>query len=404
LLRACYDAGLESKLKFHSHLVSRRSFLSVASVLAACGPKRAPRYEAWLFIASASENAVVVADLSSFRRTGAIGLGAAPDQVVSARGVVFAVCNDSQSIVRIDPVRQVITGRISIGGKISGAALTTGGDFLVVATSQPSSLVLIDVVKGAIARQVSLPGAPTGIDAAGAQVAVLLASGSGKTPSASVARVNIVDGRLLGSSLIGPGVLTALGYRRDGRAIFVAATDARQIVTLDSDTGNILARLPVPIRPARFCTDGTGGQVFVTGADREDQLVILSPYQNQVDQSLYGGRSPYGMAVAPARNLLFLTNPEAGGVTIVAIETRAVAASIRTGGKPIEVLVASENGSDEEYAFVVDGETGDVSVIHIPTVLKRGGDTLIAEPPKPLFAVFHGGQAPRSAVIVNYPG
>src|ERR1019366_382333 len=107
-------------------------------------------------------------------------------------------------------------------------------------------------------------------------------------------------------------------YRRDGETLFAAASDSRQIVSLDAATGAVLARLPVPIRPARFCVDGTGGQVFVTGADRDAQLMIFSPFQNQVDQTLYAtGHALFGMAVAPIRGLLFLSNPDAGEVTIV---------------------------------------------------------------------------------------
>jgi DNA-binding beta-propeller fold protein YncE len=165
-----------------------------------------------------------------------------------------------------------------------------------------------------------------------------------------------------------------------------------------------LARLPVSIRPSRYCVSGDGGQVFITGADREGQLVIFSPYQNQVDQTLYAGRALFGMAVAPVRNLLFLSNPAAGDVAILDIDTRRPAGSIRTGGSPREILIApsADPSAPEEYAFVVDGDSGDVSVIHIPTVLHKSGDAFIAEPPKPVFAVFHGGALPQSAVIVPY--
>ena len=206
-----------------------------------------------------------------------------------------------------------------------------------------------------------------------------------------------------GVSEIDAGAVGALGYRKDGETIYTAATDARQVISVDSASGAILARLPVPIRPARFCVDGSGGQVFVTGADSDPQLVIFSPYQNQVDQTLYAGHALFGMAVAPVRKLLFLSDPDAGEVTILWIDTRHMAASIRTGGKPGEILIASApDGGPEEYAFVVDGDSGDVSVIHIPVVLHKPGDAFISEPPKPVFAVFHGGADPQSAVIIPY--
>lgn len=387
---------LNLRLNLRPYRVSRRTFLAAASTLAACSRKRAPRYQAWLFVASAAERAVVVSDLSSFRRSGSIALDAPPDQVLSVRGKLFAVCPDTSRIVQIDPVERKILGKIEVSGKIVSVCLTTDGNYLAVATTGPDALVLVDTNTSQLARNTPLPAAPQAVAAATKQVAVLL-----EAKATLLARVSVPDGALLGVSPLGAGSVAALGYRSDGETIFTAAPDAMQIVSLDAASGAVLARLPVPIRPARFCVDGSGGQVFVTGADSEPQLVIFSPYQNQVDQTLYAGHALYGMAVAPVRNLLFLSNPDAGDVTILSIESRHVISSIRTGGKPREILIAPSTGP-EEYAFVVDADTGDVSVIHIPVVLHKPGDAFIAEPPKPVFAVFHGGADPQSAVIVPY--
>ncbi len=347
-------------------------------------------------MASVAEKAVVVADLAEFRRSGSIALDSAPDQVLSASGKLYAVCNASQSIIRIDPGRRIVIGKTAVGATLAGAALTSDGKYLAVATSQPPGLVLIDTSTDQVKLRTALPAVPHAIATSGAQVAV--------TMDSQVARIRIPEGVVLGVSAIGAGSLSSLEYRKDGETIFVTATDARQIVSIDAMTGTVLARLPVPIRPARFCVDGSGGQVFVTGADHDPQLVIFKPYQNEVDQTLYAGHALFGMAVAPNRNLLFLSNPEAGGVTILYIDSRKIAATIRTGGNPREILIAASDDSTtpEEYAFVVDGDTGDVSVIHIPAVLHKPGDPFIAEPPKPVFAVFHGGVSPQSAVIIPY--
>lgn len=389
------------QLHLRPYPVSRRTFLAGLSTLAACSRKRAPRYQAWLFVASAAERAVVVGDLSSFRRSGVIPLGAAPNQVLSVRGKLFAVCPDSRQIVQINPTERSIVGHAEVTGKIAGVCLTADGNYLVAATTEPDALVLIsvgsnDTTRNQLVRRTPLPAPPRAVAASGAQAAVLL-----ETNATSLARVSVPDGALLGVSAIEAGTVTALDYRKDGETIFTAAPDAMQLVSLSAASGAVLVRLPVPIRPARFCVDGDGGQVFVTGANREPQLVIFSPYQNQVDQTVYAGHALYGMAVAPVRDYLFLSNPDAGYVTILDIYKRHVVSSIRTGGKPGEILIAPSSGP-EEYAFVVDADTGDVSVIHIPAVLHKPGDAFIAEPPRPIFAVFHGGANPQSAVIVPY--
>ncbi len=402
----CYDSVLGLPLTFRAALTSRRTFvanaLATAASLAGCGRRRAQRYRAFLYIASGAENAIVISDLANFRRAGSIPMGAKPTQILSARGKVFAICAASQAVLHIDPAHHAVRARITVGGPIAGAALTTGADYLVVARTEPPALVLVDTATAKIVRHTNLPGIPQAIAASDTQAAVVLANGS--SGASSIARVHIPGGELLSVATPGAGLLSALDYRSDGRTIFAAAPEQKQIVTMDAVSGSILARLPVPIRPGRFCTDGTGGQVFVTGAPHEDQLVIFSPYQNQIDQTLYAGRAPYGMTVAPTWNLLFLTSPEAGVVTVIDIATRGIKASIRTGGSPREILIAASGKDPEEYAFAVDSDSGEVAVIHIPVVMERNGDAVIAAAPKPVFTVFHGGADPQSAVIVPYEG
>ena len=147
----------------------------------------------------------------------------------------------------------------------------------------------------------------------------------------------------------------------------------------------------MPIAPSRFCFNGDGGQMFVTGVG-EDAVAIVSPFQNEVDQTILAGRTPYAMAVSEARNLLFVTNMESGDLTILDIETRSRAASVHVGENPGDVLLTP----DGEYALVIDRRTGNVSVVRITTVLDRKVRT------KPLFTVFPTAADARSAIIVPF--
>jgi hypothetical protein len=130
---------LNLRLNLRHYPVSRRTFLAGLSTLAACSRKRAPRYQAWLFMASAAERAVVVSDLSSFRRSGSIPLGAVPDQVLSVRGRLFAVCAESRNIVRIDPTQRTIIGKTEFPGTIVSVCLTMDGNRIRLSWSIPET-------------------------------------------------------------------------------------------------------------------------------------------------------------------------------------------------------------------------------------------------------------------------
>lgn len=136
--------------------------------------------------------------------------------------------------------------------------------------------------------------------------------------------------------------------------------------------------------------------MFVTGAGA-DVVAIVSPYQNEVAETILAGRTPYAMAVSGRRNMLFVTNPGSGDLTILDIESRGVFASVHVGEMPGEVLLTP----DGEYALVLDQRSGNVSVVRLSTVLDRKNRT--SSPPSPLFTVFPTAADARSAVIVPYP-
>jgi YVTN family beta-propeller protein len=186
-------------------------------------------------------------------------------------------------------------------------------------------------------------------------------------------------------------------FRKDGKTILAGATADREIIAIDAQTGHLLTRLPLPLTPSRLCLNLSGGEMFVTGKG-EDSLAIVSSFQNEVEQTILAGRTPLAMAVSDRRNLLFVTNPESGDLTIIDIETRRVAVSVHVGENPGEILLTP----DEEYALVLDQRSGNVSVVRITTVLDHKIKT--NSPPSPLFTVFATAADARSAIIVPFPG
>ena len=140
------------------------------------------------------------------------------------------------------------------------------------------------------------------------------------------------------------------------------------------------------------------GVHYVTGPG-EDSVVIVSTFQNEVEETILAGRMPGAMAVSERRNLLFVTNPESGDLTILDIENRNLAASVHVGENPGEVLLTP----DDEYALVMDRRSGNVSVVRITTVLGNEGVRARLKT-KPLFTVFPTAPDARSAVIVPFAG
>jgi YVTN family beta-propeller protein len=366
---------------------SRRALLA-GLMASACSRRRAARYHGWLFVAGGAEKCVAVADLAFFRRITTIPLGQAPDQMFHSGSRVFAICREGQALVEIDPKQLRVSGKIGLPGKPMAASLEPGGLTAIILTEEPNLLLAVDLMKRRVVRRLALPGAASHLDVyrgqGRAQAALTVPSRN------SILIIDPAELKVTGASDVGVPCET-LRFRRDGKTILAGAAAARQIVSIDSATGRLLARLPMPIAPSRFCFNGDGGQMFVSGAG-EDAVAIVSPFQNEVDQTILAGRTPYAMAVSESRNLLFVTNMESGDLTILDIETRARAASVHVGENPGDLLLTS----DDEYALVIDRRTGNVSVVRITTVLDRKVRT------KPLFTVFPTAADARSAIIVPF--
>jgi YVTN family beta-propeller protein len=200
----------------------------------------------------------------------------------------------------------------------------------------------------------------------------------------SIVRVALPQMKVLGETAAGVPCQPVV-FRSDGKTILAGATAAKQVITIDADSGALLVRLPLPLAPTRFCFNPDGGQMFVSGAG-EDSVAIVSPYQNEMGETMLAGRTPGAMAVSAPQNLLFVANAGSGDLTILDIETRHLAASVHVGGNPAEVLITP----DGEYALVLDGQAGNVAVVRIATVLDHKVRT------KPLFTVFPMAAGARS--------
>jgi YVTN family beta-propeller protein len=361
--------------------ISRRTLL-VSAAAAACGRKPGKRYQGWLFVSSAAERAIIVANLADFRRMTTVPLPASPNQLFHSPAGVFASSLDGRALIGVDLSTLHVQSRIGLNGRPIVMRLLQGGEAAVAALDDPPALVVADLVRRRVSARLPLPAAPADLDVNGDR-AVLSIPARG-----AILRVSIDHWRTEGITDIGEPCGT-VRFRNDGRTILGGAPAAHEIVILDAASGVLLARLPLPISPRRFCFNADGGQMFVTG-EGEDTVAIVDPYQNEVGETMLAGRTPHAMAVSERMNLLFVTNYESGDLTILDIYSRRLSASVHVGENPGEVLITP----DGEYALVVDQRSGNVSVVRVTTVLDHKVRI------KPLFTVFPTAADPQSAIIV----
>lgn len=356
---------------------------------AACSRKLGTRYNGWLLVAGGAAKTVAVADLNNFRPMVRIALPLAPDQLIPAGARVYAVCREGGALIEIGLDDLKVTGRIDPGGKPLAVKVLEGGKSALVALAEAGgkadagALVLVDLASRQVKARLALSGPAGDLDVNGNSAAVSVPSKN------QLVRVSLPELKVAGVTETGAPCQTVL-FRKDGKTILAGAPSTREVVTVDAVTGSLLARLPVAVAPARFCFNPDGGQMFVTGPGA-DVVAIISPYQNEVGETMLAGRTPAAMAVADQRNLLCVTNAESGTLTILDIDTRHLSASVQVGETPGEVIVTP----DGEYALVVGRTSGSVAVVRLATVLDKKVKT------KPLFTVFPTARDARAAIVVG---
>lgn len=324
-----------------------------------------------------------MANLAQFRRVTAIPLPHAPDQLAWSRNRVFALSREGSGLFEINPGRFEIAGRMNLPGKPVSFRILPEGDTAVVVTDAPA-LLRVDLTRRRVTGNLPLPSQPGGIAVNGTLLAVTLPARN------SILRVALPQMKPVGETSTVVPCETVI-FRNDGKTILAGAQAARQVIAADAESGALLVRLPVPVSPSRFCFNPDGGQMFVSGPG-EDSVAIVSPYQNEVGETMLAGRTPGAMAVSATQNLLFVANRASGDLTILDIDTRHLAASVHVGGNPGEVLLTP----DGEYALALDTQSGNVAVVRISTVLDHKVRT------KPLFTVFPMAANAHSAVIVPF--
>jgi DNA-binding beta-propeller fold protein YncE len=347
-----------------------------------------------MFVSSAAERGVAVADLSNFRRMQTIALNASPCALIRTGSGVGAVCADPAVAVRIDPAQMSVVSRLRLPARPLSAVPSPDGSQIAILASEPDCVIILDANLTRILGKIPLPGRGEAIDVWQDEAHTESRAAVSVPTAQSIVRISLSERRSIGHTETG-AFGSPLRFRFDGKELLAGDTGRRQVICMDWQTGRLLARLPVGIQPKHFCYAANGGQLFVTGPGG-DFVAIVAPYQYEVYETIPAGRSPGPMAVSAPQNLLLVANPENGDLTLLDIETRQLAASVHVGDTTGEVLVTP----DGEYALIVSKDSGAVAVIRLTTVLNRGENALTARGIKPLFTVFPMTTAPGPALIV----
>lgn len=361
-------------------MTSRRALLTLP-LLAACGKKPGTGYRGFAYVASAEEPSLVAIDLQSFSVKSRIPLPGPASHLISRSGRLFALIPSKNLIEVLDARTRSHVASLKLPGAPLTAVNHASGLWAVL--SGAPQLYPIDATSLRAGPALRLPSEPIACDI---------------SPRDPVACLTLRDGAIhfadLTARIVHPpslvdDTLGAVRFRSDGKLALIAGIGKRQLILVDTASREIVTQLPLSLSPDHFAMNPDGGQLFITGRGH-DAVVIAYPYRTEIAQTSLSGRRPGQMATTTLPPYLYVSNPEAGSVTVFDISVQKVVAVIGVGVEPGAIVLTP----DEQFALVLNRDSGDAAVIRIATI--QAGRNKSA----PLFTMIPVGARPACAVIV----
>jgi YVTN family beta-propeller protein len=363
--------------------MTRRQFVLASAALTGCARNLAKPYNGYAFVACQKNRMVAVVNLERFTALKQIGLEGEPSAVLVKPGTqrVFVLMPAIGTVAEIDANKMSILKKYKVASTAISMRMAADGESLWVLAQDPQALIEINLKASKTGSSIRLASAATDFDLS---TAAPLAVVTGK-PSL----INLST-RKVERALEMEDSARVIRFRPDGKQVLAGSPASHTITIADAATGRLMVKLPIAFAPERFCfTRDNGGQMFVTGQGM-DAVAIVMPYQTAVGETILAGRSPGAMAVDD--NYLFVANAESGDLTVITIADRLVAAKIPVGQEPDAVILVAD------YALVLNRKSGDMAVIRV-SKLAQLADFRYKR--APLFTLIPLGETPVSAAICS---
>ena len=367
----------------------RRWLWGIASLATACRRKRSGGYPGYALIATSGEKSVAVLDLMLFRLLKSIPLPAEPTAILSGAvpGRSYVLTPSMGSIHALNTELQV-AGSGRFADELTEVRLTPDAQRLIAISGMAKELIDIRADSLRVNRRYPLKTEPRHMDlGAGDYVAV----STGKY--GVVELFHLPSGRRWSRQM--PGPMGALRFRADGKFLLAANLGGSSLVALSVPQLEIIAELPLAMTPNNLCFGAGGGQLFVSGKGM-DGVAIVFPYKMlEVDQTVLAGRDPGVMACSENPDYLFVGSASGTDVCVLNIYNREMIGIVDITQRPTFIAITPDN----QYALVLDEQSGNVAVIHI-TAIRATWAAWSKKSGASLFTMLPVGAKPVQAVVV----
>ena len=340
-------------------ILTRRECFALGGLLlsSSCRRKKGTGYAGYALIATSGDNSLAVVDLTAFRLLRPIALSAPASAVVTGgpEGRSYVVTPSTGSVHVVRALKRVSTHKLA--DQLSDARLTMDGKRLLATAAKSRELIEVDPRSLQVIRRQQLAAEPAAMDVASTPYVAISTGEQGL-----VELFDLTRGQRWRAQM--SGKVGAVRFRGDGQLLLVANLHERSLIALSVPALDVIAELPLAMRPENLCFNADQGQLFISG-EGMDGVAIVFPYDIlEVEQTVLAGRDPGVMACSASPAYLFVGGNSGSDVCILDIDTRKMIAIVDAGYQPTYITTTP----DSQYALVLDQSAGVLAVIHVPVI------------------------------------
>ena len=184
------------------------------------------------------------------------------------------------------------------------------------------------------------------------------------------------------TAYLGP---SALAVSRDGRNLYVANADTRQLAWVELPGGEVTRRLELPAEPTGLVLSPNGRELIVTCAAPKSTIVVIDVVSGAVTAKIPAGHTSMSPVITPDGKRLYICNRFDNDVSVIDLASRKqtsrvpavrepVAAAVTPDGRAVFVANHLPNtrndvlfmGPVSPYVTVIDTQTHKTTPIELP--------------------------------------
>ena len=308
---------------------------SPSSAPAASEPAAAALPMVKAYVGLFKDNAVAVLDTSTNHVAKTIPVPTGPHGlVITPDGRQVYVSSDGASTVSvIDTATDAVTASVDVGKTPHGLALTPDAKTVLVAGFGTNQVSFLDTATNAVAGAVPVPSPHNIAISPDGRRAYVASQVQG---SAALVVIDVTRRSVVGRVALDK-VPRALNFSPDGKQLYFTEAGASAVQVLDPATDTVVDQIPVGASPHHPLFVGTGQTALVV-VQGPGQLAVVDTATKAVTPVTVG-QFPHWVAVSSDGGFAYVTNETSDDVSVVALDTKKVIATVAIGGGPRKIVI-----------------------------------------------------------------